>query len=161
MEPDLTPASPEQLYLVEIGGMRDGSLFECHEMHAVFAPDEATLIATCRTRFAGAMHAAHLDGWLCFALAPAGAEPPAQRHYAIELGRNSRAAVREEHAYRFLGAASWKDAAVEARRLAPGWHVDAVIDLDELALGQGCVLARDLLGAVPEPQHVARYLRFT
>ena len=29
-----------KLYLVEIGGMRDGNLFECHEVHAMVAASE-------------------------------------------------------------------------------------------------------------------------
>lgn len=151
-----------KLYLVEIGGMRDGNLFESHEVHAMFASSEEQLIRDCQARFANAMRAAHLDGWIEIELADAVQPRPdgAGSFFIAELGRNSSRSVREEHDYRFLTADSWKDAVQQARRDAPGWHVDACIDLDALAGEGGYSLHRDLFGNVPTPQAKSRYLRF-
>jgi len=151
-----------KLYLVEIGGMRDGSLFESHEVHCLVAASEEDLLARCEARFAGTMASAHLDGWIALDLDVDGAQAsqPSSRFYVVELGRNSGDFLREQHAYRFLAAGSWKEAAQAARQAAPGWHVDAVIDLDDLALKAGYTLARDLFGEVPEPVSQSRYVRF-
>lgn len=151
-----------KLYLVEIGGMRDGHLFESHEVHALVAADEAELVAACSARFRTAMKAAHLDGWIEFELdaasRPGGDE--AGSFYLAELGRNSSASMREQHDYRFLIAASWKDAVRAARQDAPGWHVDACVNLDELAQSLGYSLKRGTSGEAPIPHAQSRYVRF-
>lgn len=162
-----TTASPSErftvkLYLVEIGGMREGNLFESHEVHAMVAPDEAQLVRACAARFGKAMQAAHLDGWIAFELDEPGA-PGADRpepFFVAELGRNSAASMREQHDYRFLTATSWKEAVQAARHAAPGWHVDACVDLDALAREHGYVLHRGSAGEVPQPHCEARYVRF-
>ncbi|GGN62551.1 hypothetical protein GCM10011349_46340 [Novosphingobium indicum] len=149
-----------KLYVAEIGGMCNGSLFESHEVHALVAPDDKALVALCEERFGAGMQAAHLDGWIALELEPLGerAREPGEAFFAVELGRNSSAFVREQHDYRFLAARDWKDAAQIARKQAPGWHVDAVIDLDALALERGYALRRDLSGDVPEPQAQSCYV---
>lgn len=151
-----------KLYLVEIGGMRDGNLFESHEVHAMVAPDEEHLIRECETRFRNAMRAAHLDGWIELEL---DAQDSTVSHdtdsfFIAELGRNSSRSVREEHDYRFLSASNWKEAVQLARKGAPGWHVDACVNLDELADGAGYALQRDMFGNVTEPKAQSRYVRF-
>lgn len=151
-----------KLYLVEIGGMRDGNLFECHEVHALVAPSEEQLILDCQSRFAGAMRAAHLDGWIELELenltGEDGRDGPS--FYVAELGRNSARAMREEHDYRFFSAGSFKEAVQAARQDAPGWHVDACVNLDDVARKAGFALRRDLFGEVPQPRSQARYIRF-
>lgn len=151
-----------KLYLVEIGGMRDGNLFECHEVHALVASGEEQLILDCRSRFAGAMRAAHLDGWIELELEDLTEEGPrvGPSFFVVELGRNSANAIREQHDYRFFSAGNFKEAVQAARQGAPGWHVDACIDLDDLARKAGYALRRDLLGDVPQPRSTARYIRF-
>lgn len=151
-----------KLYLVEIGGMRDGNLFECHEVHAMVASSEEQLILDCQSRFAGAMRASHLDGWIELELASLSGESPRDgpSFFVAELGRNSASAMREEHDYRFLSAGSLKEAVQAARQGAPGWHVDACINLDDLARKAGYTLRRDLFGEVPKPRAQARYMRF-
>lgn len=151
-----------KLYLVEIGGMRDGNLFECHEVHALVAASEEQLLLDCQSRFAGAMRAAHLDGWIELELE--NLAPDNRRDgpsfFVAELGRNSASAMREEHDYRFLSAASLREAVQAARQGAPGWHVDACVNLDDLARKAGYALRRDLFGEVPTPRSQARYVRF-
>lgn len=151
-----------KLYLVEIGGMREGSLFESHEVHAVVAADEGQLVSTCAARFAKTMTAAHLDGWTEIDLDLRGRERPERQasFFVAELGRNSSASMREEHDYRFLEAASWKAAVQTARQSAPGWHVDACVDLDALAEQNGYALMRSGDGAPPQTRSQARYIRF-
>lgn len=151
-----------KLYLVEIGGMRDGNLFESHEVHAMIADSDEQLIRDCERRFCNAMRAAHLDGWIAMDLAPQGTElsDGADSFFVAELGRNSAQSMREEHDYRFFAAGGWKEAVQTARQAAPGWHVDACVNLDELAQKDGYVLRRDLFGNVPEPQSESRYIRF-
>lgn len=80
-----------KLYLVEIGGMREGSLFESHEVHAVVAADEGQLVATCADRFAGTMTAAHLDGWteMDLDLHKSASRAREASFFVAELGRNS------------------------------------------------------------------------
>ncbi|WP_294255996.1 hypothetical protein [uncultured Sphingomonas sp.] len=151
-----------KLYLVEIGGMRDGNLFECHEVHALVASSEEQLILECQVRFAGAMRAAHLDGWIELELEnlTEDSRRDGTSFFIAELGRNSTRAMREEHDYRFLSAGSLREAVQAARQGAPGWHVDACVNLDDLARKAGYALRRDLFGAVPAPRSQARYLRF-
>lgn len=151
-----------KLYLVEIGGMRDGALFECHEVHAMIASGEEQLLLDCQARFASAMRASHLDGWIELELGALSDTPPedGQSFFVAELGRNAASAIREEHDYRFVRAGSFKEAVQTVRQAAPGWHVDACINLDELARKAGYSLHRDLFGAVPEPRQQARYIRF-
>lgn len=151
-----------KLYLVEIGGMREGTLFETHEVHALVAPDEEQLLRECQARFAGAMRASHLDGWIELELETAIEEAlrDGPFFFIVELGRNSARAMREEHDYRFLSAGSLKEAVQLVRQDVPGWHIDACINLDELAWKAGYRLRRDLLGEVPEPRSQARYIRF-
>lgn len=151
-----------KLYLVEIGGMREGSLFECHEIHALVASSEEQLILDCQSRFAGAMRASHLDGWIELELEnlTGDGRRDGPSFFVAELGRNSARAMREEHDYRFLTAGSLKEAVQAARQGAPGWHVDACVNLDDLAQKAGYALRRDLFGAVPEPRAQARYIRF-
>lgn len=151
-----------KLYLVEIGGMREGSLFESHEVHAVVAADEGQLVATCEDRFAGTMTAAHLDGWteMDLGLHHNETRPREASFFVAELGRNSSASMREEHDYRFLEAANWKSAVQAARQSAPGWHVDACVDLDALAEQNGYALMRTADGAPPHTRSQARYIRF-
>lgn len=151
-----------KLYLVEIGGMRDGALFETHEVHALVASDEEQLLLECQTRFAGAMRASHLDGWIEVELesAPDEALRDGPFFFVAELGRNSARAIREEHDYRFLSAGGLKEAVQLVRQDAPGWHIDACVNLDEIAWKAGYRLRRDLFGAVPEPRSQARYIRF-
>lgn len=150
-----------KLYLVEIGGMRDGNLFECHEVHALVASCEEQLLLECQTRFAGVMRAAHLDGWTELELESLTDEGPRDgpSFFVAELGRNSARAMREEHDYRFFCAGNMKEAVQVARQGAPGWHVDACVNLDDLARKSGYALRRDLLGEVPEPRSQARYVR--
>lgn len=151
-----------KLYLVEIGGMRDGHLFESHEVHAMVAADDDELVRACAAQFTNAMKAAHLDGWIEFELdEPRAAMPePSSALYVAELGRNSSEAMREQHDYHFLEAASWRDAVQAARQNAPGWHVDACINLDELARERGYFLKRGLLGEAPSPRSQSKYVRF-
>lgn len=151
-----------KLYLVEIGGMRDGNLFESHEVHPMVAASEEQLVRDCEDRFSGTMRASHLDGWIEIELGPKVGEPMGNTpsYYVAELGRNSSSSMREEHDYRFLTANSWKEAVQAARKDAPGWHVDACVNLDELAHKAGYVLRRDLLGQVAEPRSQSRYVRF-
>jgi len=151
-----------KLYLVEIGGMRDGNLFECHEVHALVAASEEQLIFECQSRFAGAMRAAHLDGWIELELEDRSLKGrrSGPSFYVAELGRNSARAMREEHDYRFFSAGSLREAVQAARQDAPGWHVDACVNLDDLAWEAGYALRRDLFGEVPQPRSQARYLRF-
>lgn len=110
-----------KLYLVEIGGMRDGALFETHEVHALVASDEEQLLLECQTRFAGAMRASHLDGWIEVELesAPDEALRDGPFFFVAELGRNSARAIREEHDYRFLSAGGLKEAVQLVRQDAP------------------------------------------
>lgn len=151
-----------KLYLVEIGGMRDGNLFESHEVHAMVAQGEDQLIRDCEARFRGAMRASHLDGWIEIDLNELGGETvrDGPSFFVAELGRNSASSMREEHDYRFLSARDWKEAVQVARQDAPGWHVDACVNLDELAGQAGYVLRRDLSGEVPAPRSQSRYVRF-
>jgi hypothetical protein len=151
-----------KLYLVEIGGMRDGHLFEIHEVHAMVAPDDSELVSLCAARFARTMKSAHLDGWVEFDLDEPGTRACNQSGslFVAELGRNSSASMREQHDYRFLTAASWKDAVQAARQGAPGWHVDACVNLDELAQEHGYILKRGVAGEAPQPRSQARYVRF-
>ena len=151
-----------KLYLVEIGGMRDGNLFESHEVHPMVAASEEQLVRDCEDRFSSTMRASHLDGWLEIELEPQLSETPSDApfYYIAELGRNSANSMREEHDYRFFAANSWKEAVQAARKDAPGWHVDACVNLDELAHKAGYVLRRDLLGQVREPRSQSRYVRF-
>lgn len=151
-----------KLYLVEIGGMRDGHLFESHEVHAMVAADDAKLVQDCAARFSNAMKSAHLDGWIEFDLDISGATTTERTRelYVAELGRNSSDSMREQHDYRFLEAASWKDAVLSARQSAPGWHVDACISLDGLARELGYVLKRGLSGEAPSPRSQSMYVRF-
>jgi len=151
-----------KLYLVEIGGMRDGNLFECHEVHAMVASNEEQLILDCQSRFAGTMRASHLDGWIELELESSteAGRREGPSFFVAELGRNSAGAMREEHDYRFFNAGSLKEAVQTARQDAPGWHVDACVNLDDLARKAGYALRRDLFGEVPEPRSQARYIRF-
>lgn len=151
-----------KLYLVEIGGMRDGHLFESHEVHAMVAADDVELVRACSARFSAAMKSAHLDGWIEFELDDpcATMAEPTRALYVAELGRNSSDAIREQHDYRFLEATSWKEAVQAARQEAPGWHVDACVNLDELARERGYVLKRGLSGEPPSPRSQSKYVRF-
>lgn len=151
-----------KLYLVEIGGMRDGHLFESHEVHAMVAADEAELVRDCGARFSNAMKSAHLDGWIEFELDEPRTTMAQQTRelYVAELGRNSSESMREQHDYRFLEADSWKDAVQAAGHNASGWHVDACINLDELARERGFVLKRGLSGEAPSPRSQSKYVRF-
>ncbi|MBB6124867.1 hypothetical protein [Sphingobium subterraneum] len=152
-----------KLYLVEIGGMRDGSLFESHEVHALVAETESALVALCNARFADIMHAAHIDGWTSFAVHPRPALDAArqERLFLVELGQNAPDHVRERHDYHLITATSGKDAARSARTQAKGWHIDAVVDLDELALAMGVALQRSADGERPVPDYQSRYLRLS
>jgi len=154
--------SAVKLYLVEIGGMRDGNLFESHEVHAMVAGSEEQLIRDCEDRFSGIMRASHLDGWIEIELdMPSDNEAKDRSSFFVaELGRNSAHSMREEHDYRFLNAKDWKEAVQTARQDAPGWHVDACVNLDELAQKAGYVLRRDQAGIVSEPRAQSRYVRF-
>ncbi len=151
-----------KLYLVEIGGMRDGNLFECHEVHAMVAASEEQLIRDCETRFSDTMRASHLDGWIEIEVDPQFGERLTDEpsFFVAELGRNSASSMREEHDYRFLSAKDWKEAVQTARQDAPGWHVDACVNLDEIAHKAGYALRRDLTGKVSEPRSHSRYIRF-
>ncbi len=151
-----------KLYLVEIGGMRDGNLFESHEVHAMVAGSEEQLIRDCEDRFSGVMRASHLDGWIEIELDRPGDSlaKDGSSFFVDELGRNSAHSMREEHDYRFLNARDWKEAVQTARQDAPGWHVDACVNLDELAQNAGYVLRRDQIGTVSEPRAQSRYVRF-
>ncbi len=151
-----------KLYLVEIGGMREGNLFESHEVQAMVAPSEEQLIRECQARFGNAMRAAHLDGWIEMELAPSDTAiaEGSGFFFVAELGRNSANSMREEHDYRFFTARTWKEAVQVARQGAPGWHVDACVNLDELAQAAGYCLRRDLFGNVPDPKSQSRYIRF-
>ncbi|NML93046.1 hypothetical protein [Novosphingobium olei] len=151
-----------KLYLVEIGGMRNGNLFESHEVHPMVAFDDAELIRVCAARFSTAMKAAHLDGWIEFELEDPDAQntDPTAAFYVAELGRNSSDSMREQHDYRFLEAKSWKDAVQTVRQGAPGWHVDACVNVDELARERGYALKRGASGEAPRPRAQSRYVRF-
>lgn len=151
-----------KLYLVEIGGMRDGHLFESHEVHAMVARDDGELVRLCAARFCNAMESAHLDGWIEFELDELGARAcdPSGSLFVAELGRNSSESMREQHDYRFLTAATWKDAVQAVRQSAPDWHVDACVNLDELAQERGYGLKRGISGEVPQPRSQAKYVRF-
>ncbi|MDP3551096.1 MAG: hypothetical protein Q8R81_11965 [Novosphingobium sp.] len=151
-----------KLYLVEIGGMREGHLFESHEVHAMIAANEAELVRVCAARFGGTMNATHLDGWIEIELADTD-KPLLDQDKSLfiaELGRNSSDAMREQHDYHFLTAANWKEAVLAARQIAPGWHVDACVDLDALARREGYALKRDEVGEQPQPRSCSRYVRF-
>ncbi|MEE3156202.1 MAG: hypothetical protein VX309_11830 [Pseudomonadota bacterium] len=151
-----------KLYLAEIGGMRDGSLFQKPEVYALAAPDDNGLVALCEERFGSAMQAAHLDCWIAPELQPRGERPrePGEAFCTEESDRNSSAFVRDQHHYRFLATRASEDAVQVARMWAPGWQVDAVINLDTLSLRRAYALSRDLFGDVPEPQAASCYLRF-
>jgi len=151
------------LYIVELGGTRPDSLFEVHIVHALVAPSEEAMIATCRDLFAHQIEAAHIDGWVAVEVDRDDPAMPARRQsrcYLVEVGRNSAAFLREQHDYRFLQAASGRDAITRARAEMPGWHIDTVIDVDRLALERGWRLTRHEEDALPMMHQVARYLRF-
>jgi hypothetical protein len=150
------------LYIVEIGGTRPDSLFEIHIVHALVAPDERTMIESCRNLFSGQLETAHIDGWVALLVEDARPDlPPAQGQcYLVEVGRNSLAFLREQHDYRFLQAPGPREAITQARADMPGWHVDTVIDIDRLAQERGWRLVRHRADELPELHQVARYLRF-
>ncbi len=151
------------LYIVEIGGTRPDSLFEIHIVHALVAPDERTMIESCRDLFSQQLEAAHIDGWV--AVLVEGDDPARSHHqqgqcFLVEVGRNSLAFLREQHDYRFVQAESARAAIAQVRADMPGWHVDTVIDIDRLALERGWRLIREQVDALPALHQVARYLRF-
>lgn len=152
----------DHLYLVEIGGTQQDSLFESHLVHALVAPDEQAMIARCRESFAQHMEAAHIDGWVAL---PVERDDPFQpmpdrQCYLVELGRNSSDFLREQHDYRFIEAGDGREAITRLRAEMPGWHVDTLVNLDKLALDRGWRLKRDGPDGLPLRQQVSRYLRF-
>lgn len=151
-----------KLYLVEIGGMREGNLFESHEVHAMVALNEEQLLHDCEARFCDSMQAAHIDGWVEIELETCRRTIDQERecYFIAELGRNSDNSIREEHDYRFLSAKNWREAVQIAKLHAPGWHVDTCINLDELAEKAGYCLHRDLFDNLPQPKSQSRYVRF-
>jgi hypothetical protein len=151
------------LYIIEIGGTRPDSLFEVHIVHAMVAPDERAMIEACRAAFAHQLEAAHIDGWVALEVEADDPLRPAagpETCYLVELGRNSLAFLREQHDYRFVQAATGRDAIAQVRAEMPGWHVDTVVDVDRLATERGWRLTRHHPDEAPPMHQVARYLRF-
>lgn len=140
------------LYIVEIGGVRSDSLFEQHLVQALVAPDERSMIDACHARFTGWFEAAHIDRWVAIPVVrvdPFYRPQPFRRCWLLELGKNSLGFLREQHDYRFLQAFSAREAIAALRKEMPGWHVDSVIDVDQLAQDCGWPLSRADPEALP------------
>lgn len=146
------------LYIIQFGGTRSGTLFEAHDVRTAFGETLDDAVATIREGVRTALKAAHIDGYAEVMLKPEPASDEAQL-FLVETGANGPAMF-EQHGYEFVWATNAREAQGKTVRPVHRCHIDTVFNVSRAARGLGFSVPRfDPFGSEYQPLQKPFYKR--